>query len=168
MSRSVAGYARWVAHGDIQGLQAIRDAMQWIETRTGRFMISLLYGWLLEGAVAEQDEAMARRHAAGLLLRARDADRIGEAMGCRAMAQLAMARGQLGEAATWLARAERSAAARRSPHEAAHNDFCRERLERAQGRTELAHESLRRALDAYKRLGMTWHRERAGRAHGLP
>jgi len=164
MGHSIAGYARWVWMKDANGLNAIREAMQWLETRAGRFMISLLYGWLMEGAVAEGDDAQVRRHAARLLLRAREADRIGEAMGCRAMAYLEMKRNHLDEAARWLARSDRSAAVRGSPHEAANNDVCRARLEMALGLAEHAHASLHRAHDAYRDLRMDWHLEDAQRA----
>jgi class 3 adenylate cyclase/tetratricopeptide (TPR) repeat protein len=160
MGRSIAGYARWVSTGDSAGAYAVHEALRWIETRAGRFMISLLYGWQLEAAAAQGDEKSARRLAARLLLRARDGDHIGEAMGCRAMARLAASRGSPVEADAWLARAERAAAMRGSPHEAANNLLGRAALAAAQGDAAAQRSALRQASAAFSRLGMAWHLER--------
>ena len=122
MGHAIAGFARWRSVQDEAAIADVRESVQWIEARGGLFMVSLLYGWLLDAAAAHGDWVSARRDAARLLLRARDGDRIGEAMGCRAMGRLSMARGQTAQAWKWLQRARRSAALRASPHEAAHNE----------------------------------------------
>jgi class 3 adenylate cyclase/tetratricopeptide (TPR) repeat protein len=161
LCRSIAGYGRWMSTSDKEGKRSIQEATQWVEVRGGRFVTSLLYGWQIDIATSAGAAQSARRHAARLLLRARDGDRIGEAMGCRAMARLALTEKQPDEASRWLGRAEHSAIIRGAPHEAAHNDLCRSSLLRGAGQTQAADELAARACAEYRRLGMPWHLERA-------
>ena len=169
MGRSIAGYARWVSSGDRAGVTAIREAVQWIEARGGLFMVSLLYGWLMDAAATLGDTSSVRRDAARLLMRARDGDRIGEAMGCRAMARLAAtAGGRPHPAAAWLARAERAAAARQSAHELANNQLVRAFLTHAAGDAAEGDRLARAACNAFEGLGMRWHAACARTLAGVP
>lgn len=150
MGRASAGFGRWARGRDPAGMRAVQESIDWIETRGGNFMVSLLYGWLIEAASERGDETAARRHAARLLLRARDGDRIGEAMGCRALARLAHAQGRDAEALRWLERAEASARFRKAPHEEAHNLRCRALVDR----TADAEELLAAAQRLHEELGL--------------
>lgn len=157
MGHAIAGFARWRATGDASGIDAVREAVQWIEARAGRFMVSLLYGWLLHAADWRGDHAGARRDAARLMLRARDGDDIGEAMGCRAMAGLSLQQGAPADAARWLQRARRSADLRGAPHEAAHNLLAQARWLAATEDAAAAEPLLRLARDRMLSLGMPGH-----------
>jgi tetratricopeptide (TPR) repeat protein len=154
MHQAQTGYARWVLHQDPDALRLILDATAWVEARHGRLFVSLNYGWLSDALAASGRSDEARRHAARALWRARAGDRIGEAMACRAMAL--QARHSL-QAARWLARADSSAAARASAHEAAGNRLCEARLALAAGRPEQARALLADAATAFERMTMTWH-----------
>lgn len=127
VSRAAQGFAQWNAGREV-GLEQMRQSVRWITTRGSRFFISLFEGWLCEVDAAAGDMGSARRSAAAVLRRARDGERIGEAVACRAMAracaQTADARGAL----RWLQRADRSAAIRGSAREQALNDALRARL----------------------------------------
>ena len=119
--RAAAGFARWARTGSAAGLQQLRDAVQWSEARRGQFYTSLYYGWLVEACAAEGDIASARRYAAHVLRRAREGERLGEAVTCRAMARIAVARNDFAASHRWLRRAEASAKLRCSPRETALN-----------------------------------------------
>ena len=69
-----------------------------MERRNFHFYTSVQYSWLVEAAAAEGDIDTARRYAAHVLGRAREGERLGEAMACRALAKLAARRGILDEA----------------------------------------------------------------------
>lgn len=119
--RAAAGYARRMRSGDPQGLQQLVDAVAWMDSRGGRFYTSLYHGWLAEVHAQQGDLARARRHAAHVLWRSREGERLGEACASRALARLALAEGDTVGAARWLARAQRSAQLRGSRREAALN-----------------------------------------------
>ena len=121
MARSLAAYARWRMHGDAAEIGTIESATEWLEASASQQFISLNHGWLAETLVAQGRIEAARRHAALAVQRARKGDRLGEAMAWRAMAEAARATHQPKRAARYLACAERAAAARQSPHEAAKN-----------------------------------------------
>ena len=117
--------------------------------------MSLNYGWLADALAASGRSDEARRHAARALWRARAGDRIGEAMACRAMAL--HGRRPARRPRSWLARADTSAAARGSAHEAAGNRLCEARLALAAGRPEQARPLLADAAAAFERMAMPWH-----------
>ena len=131
--RSMAGYIAWAGAGDSAGLAQMREGVQWMESRKGAFHTSLHYGWLVEACIAEGHFAEARRHMAFVLSRARQGDRLGEAVGCRAMARNLAEVGDDAGGRRWLARAERSAALRRSAREQGLNLVARGHVDRAAG-----------------------------------
>jgi hypothetical protein len=154
MHQAQTGYARWVLHQDADALRLMLDATAWVEARHGRLFVSLNYGWLADALAASGRLGEARRHAARALWRARAGDRIGEAMACRAMA---LHCGDPGQAAIWLARADASAAARASAHEAAGNRLCEARLALAASQPDRARRLLADTAADFERLTMPWH-----------
>jgi len=161
MGRALAGYSRWILTGRPEALQSVRDATSWIEERNGYLFTSFCYGWLVDGAVTQGRMAEARRHAARLLLRARQGERIGEAMGCRALALAAAKEGEFDRVERYLALAMRSAEARNSPHERAKTQLCRAEIELARGRRAKARKPLDAAGEAFEKMKMPWFIERA-------
>jgi tetratricopeptide (TPR) repeat protein len=121
VSRTATGFARWCS-GDREGLEQMRDAIRWMDARDVHFYTSLFNGWLCEASVAEGDMAQARHAAAVVLWRARQGERLGEAMAARAIALAAARQGKGATAARWMRRADASAALRGSPREQALNE----------------------------------------------
>jgi predicted ATPase/class 3 adenylate cyclase len=163
MNRALGGYAEWVLTRKPEALQAVRDATSWIEARNGAFFTSLNYGWLVDGTVEVGLIDEARRHAARLFLRARQHDRIGEAMGCRALARGAARAHEFARADHYLELALRSAHVRGSPHERAVTQLCRAEIEIGRGRVEQAHAPLDAASVAFEQMAMRWHLQEAER-----
>jgi len=161
--RAAAGFARWARTGNAAGLQQLRDAVQWSEARHGQFYTSLYYGWLVEACAAEGDIVSARRYAAHVLRRAREGERLGEAVTCRAMARVAAARNDFAVSQRWLWRAETSARLRGSPRETALNQTVRAELLYRQGDPETARRTMAEAAATLKALNMHWHAEQATR-----
>ncbi|HJV70330.1 ATP-binding protein [Ideonella sp.] len=163
MSRALRGHARWVLHGRDDDLQAMRDSIAWIEERRGGLVTSLNYGHLVDACASRGLQAEARRHAARLLLRARQRDHLGQAEGCRALARIT---GEPARADRWLAQADRAADARGAAHEHAKTALCRAELARAQDRPADAAAWLDRAAAGFERLGMAWHLAQARALRG--
>jgi class 3 adenylate cyclase/tetratricopeptide (TPR) repeat protein len=161
--RAASGFARWAAAGDVSGLQQLRDAVQWMEGRRFHFYSSVQYGWLVEASAAEGDIETARRYAARVLHRAREGERLGEAMTCRAMARIAAARDDFAASERWLRRAETSAKLRGSPREAALNQTLRAEILARQGHAEAACRTMAEAAAELRALGMHWHAAQASR-----
>jgi tetratricopeptide (TPR) repeat protein len=159
--RAAAGFARWARTGNAAGLQQLRDAVQWSEARHGQFYTSLYYGWLVEACAAEGDIVNARRYAAHVLRRAREGERLGEAVTCRAMARVAAARNDFAVGQRWLWRAETSARLRGSPRETALNQIVRGELLYRQGDAESARQTVAEAAAKLQALNMHWHAEQA-------
>lgn len=131
MSRALGGYAAWRLGEGIGAWERVREATNWIEQRHGAFTLSLNYGWLLDMSVSlGQDADTLRRLAACLVARARHGDRLGEAMGRRALARCALAQGRYADAELALKQAERCARVRCSPHEVRANRALHEHLSR--------------------------------------
>jgi class 3 adenylate cyclase/tetratricopeptide (TPR) repeat protein len=157
MSRALAGYADWVLTARVESLQAVREATTWIEERNGAYLTSLNYGWLVDGNLAQGHVEEARRYAARLLMRARQQDRIGEAMGCRALALAASTSGHFAQASHYLALAAKSATARNSAHEHAANQLCQAHIEVLRGSARDAKPWLDSACEGFERMQMQWH-----------
>ena len=164
--RAAAGFARWARTGSPASLQQLRDAIQWIEARRGRFYTSLYYGWLAEACAAEGDIVGARRSAAHVLRRAREGERLGEAATCRAMARIAAARNDFAASQRWMRRAETSAKLRASTREAALNQIVRGELLYREGDAESARVTMAEAAAKLQALKMYWHAAQASRGPG--
>lgn len=161
ISKSIWGFGNWRRTGTAEALQAVRDGTNWIELRGGSLGSSLNYGWLLDIAETLGSDTEQRRHAAILLRRARQQDRLGEAMGCRALARAA-AKAHDGVAAErYLGLAERSALARGSRHEHASTLLCRAEICLLDGNPRAAVAPLDSASEAFASMRMVWHLEQA-------
>jgi tetratricopeptide (TPR) repeat protein len=161
--RAASGFARWAAAGDVSGLQQLRDAVQWMEGRRFRFYSSVQYGWLVEASAAEGDIETTRRYAAQVLRRAREGERLGEAVTCRALARIAAARDDFVASQRWLRRADKSAELRGSPREAALNQAVRGEILARQGHADAACRTVAEAAAQLSALGMHWHAAQATR-----
>jgi len=161
MSRALWGHANWMLHGNVEAIGTIKDATAWIEARKGALVTSLNYGWLVAATQASGRHEESRRHAARLFVRARQHDRLGEAMGCRALAQSAAARREFALAHRYLARAERAALARESAHERASNQLVAAEVALAEERRSDARKLLDAAQTAFESMAMPWHLKRA-------
>lgn len=157
MSRALWGHAHWATSQRADDLRTVLDATHWIEMRKGALVTSLNYGWLVAGAVAEGRIDDVRRHAARLFLRARQHDRLGEAMGCRALARAAAGEGDFGAADRYLARAAYAATVRGSPHEKAMNQLAAAGILAGRGRGAEASAPLDEACAAFEAMAMHWH-----------
>ena len=163
MGRAMAGYVRWVLSRRAEDLQALRDATSWIEACDGGLGMSLNHSWMVESALANNLEEEARRHAARLFMRNRKSDRLGEALGCRALALNAARLNQFARADRYLARAKASALRRGSAHEAASNQLCEAQVLLDRGAGTQARVQLDRAMAEFESMAMHWHLERARR-----
>ncbi|MBR0705516.1 ATP-binding protein [Bradyrhizobium liaoningense] len=161
--RAASGFARWSATADADGLQQLRNAAQWMEARNFHFYTSVQYSWLVEAAAADGDVDTARRYAAYVLGRAREGERVGEAMACRSLARLAASRREFGRSQRWLQRAEISAGWRGSLRDAALNLALRGELLAGQGQGDAARQTITEAAEKLQALGMHWHAEQASR-----
>lgn len=161
MSRALWGHAHWTAHRQPESLKTVLDATNWIESRKGALVTSLNYGWLVSGAVVEGRLDDARRHAARLFMRARHHDRLGEAMGCRALALAAAASGEFVRAERLLAQAARAAEVRSSPHEQALNHLAAAEIAAMREQVVEARNRLDEACGAFTAMNMHWHLDQA-------
>jgi hypothetical protein len=161
LSKSIWGYGTWRRTGTAEAFQAVRDGTNWIELRGGSLGSSLNYGWLLDIAETASSDTERRHHAAILLGRARQHDRLGEAMGCRALARAAAkAHDQVG-AERYLALAERSAQLRGSRHEQATTLLCRAEICMLNANPRAAIGPLDAACEAFASMQMAWHLQQA-------
>lgn len=161
MGRSLAAYADWMLDPGPLPLQSLTESTGWLVARGKRLYLSLNHGWLAEALTDVGHRSDARWHAAAALRRARALDRLGEAMTGRALARLAAVDGDSAAVTRHLQRAWRAAQERRSPHEAAVTDWTAALLAERAGRRVEAQERLGQALEAFQRLRMDWHRDRA-------
>ena len=161
MGRSFTAYAQWMLKGEASALDRLRESTQWIETRGGAISTSLNYGWLVEVAVALGIPAEARNFAARMFMRSRALDRLGESMGCRALARLANAKGDLGSTAHYMSQADNAAKARTSPRDLALNQLCRAELAIYCDSSANALKLLEPLDKAFETMKMQWHRQQA-------
>ena len=161
ISKSIWGFGNWRLAGTAEALQAVRDGTNWIELRGGSLGSSLNYGWLLDIGETLGSDTQRRHHAAILLRRARQQDRLGEAMGCRALARAAAKAHDPVAAERYLQLAERSALARGSRHEQAVTLLCRAEICLLDGNARAAVAPLDAASEGFAAMKMAWHLEQA-------
>ncbi len=167
IARATGGYTRWMATRSPAALDAIAQAVLWMEQRRSHFFTTIYQGWLVAGRCELGQMEAARQHAARLFQRARADEALGQAMGCRALALANAKQGRPARAAHYLQRAERAAQERGSRREVALNTLCRAHLLRtlapgktiSAGATELAAQ----AGAEFQAMGMLWHRDHAMR-----
>lgn len=163
ITRALAGYSEWVLTQRPESLQSVRDATSWIEQRNGALFTSLCYGWLVDGEVSLGHMVDARRNAARLFVRARQRERIGEAMGCRALTRAAAKEEDFARAEHYQRLADSSADVRGSPHERAKNQLCRAEIELQRGRRAKVRAGLDAASEAFESMRMPWYLQQAQR-----
>ena len=161
-SQAAGAYARWALTGHPDAVRQLEEATTWLQRSERVGFMSLNHGWLAE-MLAAADPATARHHAARAISLARSADRLGEAMACRAIARLAEAQGQPARADHFLARAAAAALSRGSRHEAAKNRLCAAELALGRGDRDSALAALDDAEAEFAAMDMGWHAERAAR-----
>jgi hypothetical protein len=98
-----------------------------------------------------------------VLRRAREGERLGEAVTCRALARIAAARDDFAAGQRWLRRADKSAELRSSPREAALNQAVRGEILARQGHAAAACRTVAEAAAQLSALGMHWHAAQATR-----
>ena len=122
----------------------------------------MVFGWLVDVLVERAAIGEARYFMGKVLCRIREGgDRLGEAMGWRAMARAAQANGDTRRANRYLAFARRSADIRLSRSEAAHNLMSQAGLLAACGQAEQAAAVRDAAAREFDALAMPWFRDRA-------
>lgn len=155
-ARAQIAYARWRHSGDPRDAAALEAvAREFLGGGASLQHVSMVFGWVVEAMTATGDHPLARQYMGQVIARARIAgDRLGEAMGWRAMARAAMARSDAARAGRYLAFARRAAALRVSQSEAAHNDVCAADLAAACGKAAEAAALRGRAAAAFTALAM--------------
>jgi class 3 adenylate cyclase/tetratricopeptide (TPR) repeat protein len=116
-SRGLHDYIQWATGKDRAGLGRFKETLVWMDEHQSSFYTSLYFGFLTHACAAEGQIEEARKYALCVALRRKEGDTLGEAMACRAMAKLAAAGGRQALALRWMARAEKSATARKSERE---------------------------------------------------
>lgn len=166
MGRALSSCAVWARDRDQASVELLLESTRWIEVRGGAVSTSLNYGWLVEMMVARQWKAQARQSAHQLFLRARAQDWHGVAMGCRAMAKLAMHNQDERRALAYLWRADHAAALRNSPRENAVNLLARADLLLFAGKGEQARPPALKALGLFEAMQMPWFAAEARKVLG--
>lgn len=154
--RAQIAYATWKLSGDTDQVAQLEDVGRWfLAEGNSRQRASLLFGWLVDMHAALEDRTAARRAAREIVDRVRvGGDRLGEAMAWRALAQLEAAGSDRQRAEHYLRMAERSAAIRGSPREAAENLAARARLLDIAGETVAAAGAQAAAAAEFAAMGM--------------
>lgn len=161
--RAQAAYCRWRLTGDPGAVEDLVNAARvFVDPGNSQQYASMVFGWAVDVAADHGDPALAREFMGAVLMRARNAgDRLGEAMGWRAMARLAEAGGDAARANRYLARAQRSATVRLSQREAAQNQVCEAGLLQARGQAGKADALLRTAARDFADMQMPAYAARA-------
>ncbi|MFM9976990.1 MAG: ATP-binding protein [Sphingomonadaceae bacterium] len=131
MSSALRAFARWKLSRDPQAIDELAKCADWFRSGASRQRSSLCFGWLAEIMAAQGKPTETRHFAAFTLERARQGDRLGEAMACRAMAVIAGQGHSRRGPDHYLALANRSAELRNSPRERALNELCAAELAHA-------------------------------------
>ncbi len=162
MGRALSSCAVWARDRDPASVELLLEATRWIEVRGGAVSTSLNYGWLVEMMVTGKMKTQARQGAYQLFVRARAQDWHGVAMGCRALARLASAEGELPRAHHYLAQADRAAKVRQSPRERAVNQLANAQLQAAAGKLDQAKAMAQEACHQFDSMQMAWFSAEAG------
>ena len=154
---SSLGYARWADANSADGLKELRDAMHWMDERGGRFFTSIYHGWLVAASATEGHSANVRSYGAKVLQRARDSERMGEAVTCRGLAWVLALQGDATAASRWMRRADAVALRRNSRRENALNALMAGQIALQMGHASIGKLHLANASDAFSALRMAWH-----------
>lgn len=164
ISRCEAAYARWMLEGDRASLDSLRQSTEWLVAQDMCLYISLCYGWLADAMTTAGESRVAREYADRALLRAKERDRVGEGMACRALARLAAA-GEPGlePPERYLERAIESGRDRGSRREEAVSHLGLAQLHLSRGREREGLELAATARQELLAMDMHWHAAEAER-----
>jgi class 3 adenylate cyclase/tetratricopeptide (TPR) repeat protein len=161
IARAIAAYADWMETGRAEAVDTIVAVTDWLLPHDSGLFRSLNHGWLADSLLALGRPGQAQRHALLALQRARQGDRFGLAMACRAMARAAHAEGRPEAMQRQLASAYRAARGRASAHEHAVTQLLEAELAHASGANLHARALVAEAVAAFERMEMRWHLDRA-------
>lgn len=154
MGKALGSCGGWALRQDTASLRELRDSTHWIEVRGGAVSTSLNYSWLVQASATCGDAVAMRQFAALLLQRARALDSHGLALGCRALAKVWMVDGQPARSWRYMILADRAAAQRESPREAAMNHLARGELHAMLSERSAAVEHLESAAEGFEAMKM--------------
>ena len=168
--QSDAAFARYMTTGDVDALDRLASAADWLEERGIRLYLSISDGCAAEALVRAGRLDRARRHAERALARADRLDRVGEGMACRAMARIVdqESPNHPERADAYHTRALEAAYARGSKREIALTEAASAELLARRGEREIARTRLRAALDDLDRMGLDWYAANARRLLDSP
>lgn len=151
-------YANWKLTEDERFLVELEDWGRWFLAKgNSQQRASLVFGWLAEAFLTQGDMAKGRYYVAQLVRRVQNSgDRLGEAMGWRALARIEGARGEQDRATRSLEKAARSSQIRSSRREAAQDLLCRAELDYLGGDVAAARAASAKARQEFAAMGMTW------------
>ncbi len=168
--QSDLAFAEFMTTGDVEALERLSSAADWLDQRGIRLYLSLSDGCAAEALVRAGQNDRARRHAERALLRADQLDPVGEGMACRAMARIAAQEfpNQPERADAYHSRALEAARARGSAREIALTEAAAAELMARGGEREPARARLRAALGELERMGLDWYAADARRLLDSP
>ncbi len=167
MSQTVGGYARWVLERSQDSLSALRQSIEWLESRDIRLFLSFNYAHLADALVSAGELTEAREFALRALQRAGQKDPIGEATAHRALArQAALDPSAEGDAQAHIEKALASAETRGSRRDVAVTELLIGERLAAAGDRSAADSVLQKAMASFEAMGMTWHKAHAERLLG--
>ena len=156
MGRSVTAYAKWMLTQDPSSLDAMARATSWLEARGMRLSISMSYGWLADVAAAMGDGDHTRTYAEKAIEAARSRDdRLGEAMGYRALAKLPAA--AVGCSPDEAMEKALVASRQRTPREEPITWLLQAQQAVCHGQRADAYRLLESAIREFTRMDMAWH-----------
>ena len=156
MSLSLLNAAALMERRDDDALADLAEKTEWLLASESQQFISLNCGWLAAHYANIGDEHRARRHAAHSVMRARNGDRLGEAMAFRAVARIAAASENSDRAKHYLARAYHISDFRNSRHELAKTQICHAEIASAFDEHARARDLTTRAFENLTACGVTW------------
>ena len=160
---AINAYGRWMQSADGDAIDTLKRTIAWVEDKGMYLYSSFFYAWITDALVARGELQEACGYGARGLARARQQDRVGEAMVCRALAMAAMRDDGLGLDAPerYLAMARRSAEDRHSPHELAITQLFEAGLADRRKQPDRAARLRAEARATFDRLEMPWHLARS-------
>jgi ATP/maltotriose-dependent transcriptional regulator MalT len=162
MRRALSGFARAML-GDVDGgYQAMRQAIEDIESTQSRQALSLHFALFAELCVRKGELERARQAGERALVNVAAGERLGETIAYRALGQCAEARGDLPQAEELLQQSVALAEARGGRANAAIGRYYLARLQAKQRKTTAARAQLDAARGEFAELGMTAWLEAAG------
>jgi tetratricopeptide (TPR) repeat protein len=161
MSQTLGCYARFMLRREPDALRELQEAVDWLEKREMRLLISFCFGAVAEALAADRQFEAARRYALQALERASLLDRLGEITARRVLASCCAAEQRLDEARHHLEQARAAALARAAPREQAMVHLAWAQCIELDSETDGARPSAARALLELRALGMPSHARQA-------